>query len=136
MTISYPRPLFSNPTIRPLDYEPSNFEITAITRGTTTTVETTTAHDFVVGQNVRILVPVDYGMRQINGLRGYISQVPTTTTCVVEINSNNFDAFVNANSGTPAQIKAIGDINNGVISSTGPNVPSTAIPGSFINVSP
>lgn len=213
--ISYPIPAYSNPPIEPQYFQPSVFVISAITTGQSTTVTTTVAHNFVVGQLVRLLIPVLFGSYQLNYAKGYVTSIPTSTSVVVQINSVFSDAFiaqpytatitnivistpssvtVTANNSfkrgnsiifsgvggmtqinsqvgvidsvnstsfvltiptgtfsaytsggtatlynvpqTPAQILAIGDINTGITSSTGPNIPTTSIPGSFINISP
>lgn len=133
-----------NPPIEPLWFQPSNFTITAITRGVSTTVSiegSTSAPstvNFVVGQLVRFSIPPPYGIQQISGKSGYVTSVPTSTEVVVQLNSLNYDAF-NASPAygpTPPQIAAIGDINTGPINATGRINQSTIIPGSFINISP
>jgi len=213
--VSYPIPAYSNPPIEPQFFQPSVFDISAITRGQSTTVTTTEDHNFVIGQLVRLIIPVLFGTYQINNLQGYVTSIPTDASVVVQIDSVYMDAFVaspytaiitnivvstatsvtvTANNSfkrgasiifsavggmtqinnqvgaissssptsfvvtiatagfsaytlggtaslfnvpqTPAQILAIGDINMGITSSTGPIIPTTAIPGSFINISP
>lgn len=59
-----------------------------------------------------------------------------TNRFYIPINSTPFTAFTNPGTSTPAQVLAIGDILNGYTSTTGANVASVAIPGSFINISP
>lgn len=132
-----------NPTIEPLWFLPSNYTITAITRGasTTVTVNTTTSAttpiNFVVGQLVRFNIPLTYGIQQISGQSGYVTSVPSNTQVVVQINSSNYDAFVPSPTygPTPPQITAIGNINSGP-SNASPTSEQTFISGSFINISP
>jgi hypothetical protein len=213
--ISYPVPAYSNPPIEPQFFQPSVFDISAITTGQSTTITTSENHNFVIGQLIRLLIPVLFGSYQLNGVQGYVISIPTNNSVVVQIDSSFVDAFipspyiatitninvVDANSvnitannsfrrgnvlliygvngmtqinnmigtvktvsntsfvlniptsgfsvytsgGTAvlfdvpqnqAQIIAIGDVNQGIISSTGPVIPTTTIPGSFINISP
>jgi hypothetical protein len=54
----------------------------------------------------------------------------------LNINSQNINPFVTSTSPNQPQIVPVGDVNNGIISATGRNIPTTNIPGSFINISP
>lgn len=133
-----PTPAETNPTIQPQDYAPSLFEITDISLGRQTTVTTAEAHNYVVGQLVRFLIPLTYGTFQLNEQTGYVISIPSDTQVVVDIDTSlNYDAFVaNPSYGpTPPTINAVGDINTGIISSTGSNLSTTNIPGSYINIS-
>lgn len=113
----------------PYLYEPGANIITNITTGSTTTIDTTTAHNFVVGQEVAIRVPSVWGTTQLNSLPnvtipgspiyGYVISVTDYNTVVVNINSSAFTAF---DSNQPfasfpgqnfAQIVAVGDVNTG-----------------------
>lgn len=148
--MSYPFPFpgpiapETNPTIEPLWFLPSNYTISAITRGTSTTVTVTnstsaeTPINFVVGQQVRFHIPFPYGIQQLNGQSGYVTSVPSNTEVVVQINSLNYDAFNPSPSygPTPPQLSAIGDTNSGPINASGRINQSTVIQGSFINISP
>lgn len=133
-----PHPPYYNPTPNPENFKPSRFVISNITKGVTTTVTTTATHNYIVGQEVRILVPFTYGMPQITGQSAYVLSVPSPTSFVVNINSiiyNNFIGNPSVPLNTKPQVVAIGDVNTGIISSTGRSIPSTAIPGSFQNIS-
>lgn len=136
MTISYPRPLYSNPTVNAQYYMPSVFNITAISKGTLTAVTTADDHNYVAGQQVRFMIPIDYGMRQLNGVEAFIVNVTASDSFEVDVNSLEFDNFSNPGTGTKAQVKAIGDVNSGILSSTGVNIPIVTILGSFRNISP
>lgn len=126
----------SNPPINPQYYKPSVFDINAITLGNATTVTTSVNHNYVIGQEIRLLIPPSYGSFQLNGQTGYVINIPSSNQVVVTINSNNSNAFVIGPTTTPAQIVAIGDVNSGNINSTGNIQNITNIPGSFINISP
>ncbi len=133
-----PVPAYSNPPIQPQNFMPSMFFIEDILRGVSTLVTTSSNHNYVIGQLVRLLIPFGYGSRQLDGKQGYVVSIPSFSQVLVNINSQVCDAFIPNPSieKTKAQILAIGDINTGIISSTGRTVSSTAIPGSFQNISP
>ncbi len=139
MAIKGPIALYSNVPIEPQFFQPWAFVVTAITRGVTTTVTMTipaiTTLNYVVGQQIRLTIPPQFGCRQLNGQTGYVISITSTTQVEVSINSLSSDPFVASTATTKPQIVAIGDNNSGPISSTG-RVISTVIPGSFINISP
>ena len=141
--ISYPIPAYSNVPIEPQFYQPSRFVISGITLGQTTTVTTMTNMNYVIGQLVRLLIPPTFGARQLNEAQGYVLSIPAPNQVVLSINSSkNVDPYTSSSATTVAQILAIGDINTGYASTTGPFIPTTngnsniEIPGSFINISP
>ncbi len=147
----------------PFLYAPGVCFIEAITTGTTTTVVTTAAHSFVVGQEVAFRVPNEWGTTQLNSLPnnlipgspmyGYVVSVTNATTFVVNINSTGYTAFTTNQTVAAikaglsfAQVLAVGDINTGGVQiSAGSNLyPSPvvngvstingpAIQGSFVN---
>lgn len=92
--ISGPIALYSNVPINAQYYEPSRFVIEDIALGETTTVTTTVAHNYVVGQNVRLLIPVPYGTFQLNNQEGYVVSIPSSTEVELSINSLNASAFI------------------------------------------
>lgn len=120
----------------PYLYAPGVNIITNITTGTTTTVDTTSAHNFVVGQEVAIRMPqvpgvspVAWGDSRYNSLPNstvpgspiyaYVIAVTDYNTVVLNINSTGYTAF---NSNIPVanvsglqypQIVAVGDVNTG-----------------------
>lgn len=135
--ISYPIPPFQNLPISADFYQPSQFFISAITLGITTTVTTTIDNNYVVGQEVRLIIPPTFGSRQLNGQSGIVIDIPNSNQVTVNIDSSkNVDAFILSSATTQAQILAIGDVNNGAISTNGPNISVVAPPGAFINISP
>jgi hypothetical protein len=131
-----PIPPYSNPPIEPQYFQPSNFFISAISLGIRTVVTTSVNHNYVIGQLVRLIIPPSYGARQLNEQLSYVVDIPALNQVALDVNSFNDDAFINSGLATPAQINAVGDINNGIISATGRSVPTTNIPGAFINISP
>jgi hypothetical protein len=120
----------------PYLYAPGVNIISNITTGTTTTVDTTSAHNFVVGQEVAIRMPqvpgvspVAWGDARYNSLPNsvvpgspiyaYVIAVTDYNTVILNINSTGYTAFNNnipvANvSGLQyPQIVAVGDVNTG-----------------------
>lgn len=113
----------------PYLYMPGTAFISAITTGTTTTIDTTCAHNFVVGQEVAFRIPTTWGTYQLNSLPntttpgspiyGYVVSVTDYNTVVVNINSSSYTAF-NSNQTFASypgeffpQIVAVGDVNTG-----------------------
>lgn len=124
-----PTGAFVKKVLYPYLYFPGASIITAITTGTTTTISTTSAHNFVVDQEVALRIPAAWGTIQLNSLPnttipgspiyGYVTSVTDYHTVVVNINSTGYTAF---NSNQPfasfpgqqfAQIVAVGDVNTG-----------------------
>jgi len=135
--ISYPIPPYQNVAIHAEYYAPSRFVISAVTLGQTTTITTSVAHDYVIGQEVRLIIPPSFGCRQLNETRGFVLSIPSTTQVVVSINSlRNVDPYIASSATTVAQILAIGDVNTGAINSQGRINNGTFIPGSFLDISP
>lgn len=113
----------------PYLYAPGVSIISGITTGTTTTITTTDAHNFVVGQEVAFRIPSAWGTTQLNSLPnttipgspiyGYVISVTDYRTVVVNINSTGYTAFNSNQSFTSVaglsypQIVAVGDVNNG-----------------------
>lgn len=140
--ISYPIPPYANFPINAQYFQPSVFVISAISFGVTTTITTSVNHNYVVGQQIRLLFPSKYGCQQLNEQTGNVISIPASNQVVISINSIGTNPFISSpvflpnQSTTQPQIVAIGDINTGIISSTGRVLPTTNIPGSFINISP
>jgi hypothetical protein len=140
MSIPFPGPIppESNPPINPQYYMPSRFNISNISIGLSTVVTTSVNHNYVIGQEVRLLVPVFYGTFQISEQTGLVIAIPAADQVTVNINSVGYSAFIASPvyGPTPPQIISIGDVNSGPINSKGISLQGTAIPGSFVNISP
>ena len=136
--VTGPIPPESNPPIQPYFYAPSQFNISAITLGQTTTITTSVNNNFVVGQNVRTIIPWNYGTRQLNEQSALVISLPAANQVEINIDSSRYDSFISNPAGpkTQAQILPIGDFNSGNINSSGNLVLATGIPGSFENISP
>jgi hypothetical protein len=134
--ISYPIPLYANVPIKTTYYKPQRFVIEDVDLGAETTVTTTEDHDYVIGQEVRLLIPPSFGCRQLNGLSGIVLSIPADDQVVLNIYSLGGVAYIASSATTQAQIIAIGDINSGYLNSSGRINTGTFVPGSFINISP
>ncbi len=113
----------------PYIYFPGTTFISNITLGTTTTIDTTDAHNFVVGQEVAFRIPSQWGTVELNSLPNvlipgspiyaYVIAVTDYNTVVVNFNSSAYTAF-NSNQTVASvpglsypQIVAVGDVNTG-----------------------
>lgn len=113
----------------PYLYAPGTCVVSAITTGTTTTIDTASAHNFVVGQEVAFRIPTIWGTTQLNSLPnvsipgspiyGTVVSVTDYNTFVVNVNSTGYTAF-NSNQAYATfigeqfpQVLAIGDLNTG-----------------------
>jgi hypothetical protein len=131
-----PVPPFNNPVPTPQYYQPRVFAISNIALGATTIVTTTVAMDYVVGQLVRLVIPEAYGCYQLNQQTGYVISLPSANQVEIAIFSIGGNPYRSITYPTPAQIVAVGEINNGFINNSGRVNQGTYIPGSFINISP
>lgn len=151
--INGPQAPETNPPIEPQNFQPSVFPIIAIAFGVFTTITTGIAlggvhNNYVIGQQVRFVIPSGFGAQQLNGLDGFVIAIPGPNQVTININSLGFNAFIPTPpfGPTPPQILAIGDVSTGPINSqvipinaapTNNTIADTTfIPGSFINISP
>ena len=84
-----------NPPITPQYYSPNIATLSTITSISrfSTKIVTTADNEFVVGQLVRFVIPIQDGMRQINGRQAYITSLDNATTFYVQLDSVDFDTF-------------------------------------------
>ena len=71
---------------------PQRALINAITNATQAVITFTEAHDFTEGESVSFRVTRNFGMFQINNLRGTVID-SATTTITVDIDTSDWDAF-------------------------------------------
>ena len=122
-------------------YEPANEYITNITQANPCVVTTSVSHSFVIGNQVQFTIPPQWGMLQLDGLKGYIIAIPVANQITVEIDTSTFNAFVIP---TPppsvvyqsAQVAPVGDQNFGNLSPGGIPILPITVPGAYINVFP
>ena len=127
---------YNNVAVNPQYYKPSQFFITAIALGQTTTVTTSVNHNYVIGQLCRLLIPRVNATRQLNEQEAYVISIPNPNQIELIIDSTKFDPFVTSTQPTQPQILGIGDVNSGNINASGNLNTSTVIPGSYQNISP
>ena len=113
----------------PYLYFPGDNVVSFITTGATTTVKTTTAHNYHVGQEIAFRIPTNWGTSQLNSLPntiipgspiyGYVISLTDPQTFVVNFNSIGYTAF-NVNQPFASypgekwpQVVAVGDVNTG-----------------------
>ena len=119
----------------PYLYCPGTCVISAITTGTTTTIDTASAHNFVVGQEVAFRIPTvtgstsEWGTVELNSLPNlvipgspiyaYVIAVTDYNTFVVNVDSSSYTAYssnvpvANVAGLTFPQVLAVGDVNTG-----------------------
>lgn len=131
-----PIPPYNNVPINAQYYQPSQFFISAMTLGPTTTVTTAKDNNYVIGQLCRLIIPPLNGCSQLNEQTGYVIDIPNPNQVTLAINSQGMNAFTTSTYPTQPQILAIGDVNSGNINASGNLNTSTIIPGSYINISP
>lgn len=73
-------------------YQPAMRLINDITKANPAVITTNIDHDYVTGLIVRINVPHNYGMRQIDGVLSTIT-VLTSDTFSVDIDTTEYDTF-------------------------------------------
>jgi hypothetical protein len=89
-----PIPPYSNPPIEPQFFQPSRFVISNISVGVTTTVTTSVNHNYVIGQQVRLLIPQLFGSQQLNNVTGFVISIPSATQVVLNIDSSYSNSFI------------------------------------------
>ena len=134
--ISYPIPPYQNVPIQPEFYTPRRWVIEDITLGENTIITTTTPMDYVVGQQVRLLIPPTFGTRGLNEQTAYVLEILSDDSVLLDISSLGMDTFINSPARTKPEILAIGNINSGATNNNGRKNNLTYIPGSFKNISP
>jgi hypothetical protein len=137
--ISYPIPVYQNLPIHAEFYQPNVFVIERVQRGITTLVTTVLPTNFVVGQEIRLLIPPIFGSIELNGKTGFVLSFTSPTIMEVSIDSSQnvtvYDITAVATIQN-AQVVAVGDVNTGSINTNGLTNQGTFIPGAFINISP
>lgn len=101
-------------------YYPRWRYITAITQASSAVVTLSVTHGFTVGQLVRLIVPSEFGMTQMNGLLGTVTAISTVAnTITLDIDSTSFSAFAFPSSATAAagitfaQVVPVGEAASG-----------------------
>jgi len=73
-------------------YQPTNYYITGISQAASAVITVSVAHNYLVGDKIRVAVPTAFGMTEINGLLATVTAVGTSTI-TVDVDSTGFTAF-------------------------------------------
>lgn len=82
--------------ILPFDpiYYPRRRFITKITQAAQAVVTLSVTHQYTVGQQIRMVIPAEFGMQQMNGLLATVVAVDlVNNTVTLNVNSTGFNAF-------------------------------------------
>lgn len=93
-------------------FTPSLATIVGITRSTRTIIRTAFPHTFLEGESIRVLIPEQYGMQQLNNRVVDIIRInPAFPTFIgTDVDSTSFDEFiVPANPTQSAQVVPVGE---------------------------
>jgi hypothetical protein len=85
------------PTLGALRYptfNPSMATLAAVQQAVSPVVVTSFPNTFIQGQYVSFVIPQEYGMVQLNGLTGLITNIVSATGFQINIDTSRFDAFV------------------------------------------
>jgi len=100
------------PVDLPKEFYPKWRYISKITAANPAVITTTVDHGYVAGQLIRLRVPSEFGMTQMDNLVGTVVSV-TDSTITTDINSSAFTAFAwpltAAGAFTPAQVIPFGE---------------------------
>ena len=93
-------------------YQPAMRQITAITQANPVVVTTSFDHNYFTGDVVRIVIPIDQGMRQLNQQYAAIT-VLSPTTFSMPIDGTGFEALtIPATAKQAPQAVPVGEANN------------------------
>lgn len=108
--------------VRPM-YQPAMRVVTNITNGYPCVVTTSFANSYFTGDIIRIIIPLGWGMQQINGQFSAII-VLSDTTFSMDIDTTNYDVFSDPDNGQFAQCVPIAEVNGTVYGATYNTLPS------------
>lgn len=116
-------------------YTPFICNINGVIKGNDTIIGTSVNHAFVIGNEVLFSIPKEWGITQLNGLKGFVIST-TLNTITVNIRSLDFNSFViPASYKDPAQVMCVGGQNTGT-QTPDINNPTLNIPGAYKNTYP
>lgn len=99
-----------------MTFVPTRYLISSITQASPAVVTTSTPNIYTTGQVIRFNIPPAYGMQELNNKMAIITVINNTSFSLqvsqvppaVNLNSKNFQAFVNVGTGTPAAVVSVG----------------------------
>jgi hypothetical protein len=117
--------------ISPVQYpmfQPAMRQIAAIANGNPTVITTTFNHNYQTGLIVRIDIPLNGGMLQINGQQGVVTRIDALNFSL-PIDSTLYDIFViPANTTQWPQVVPIGEVTLEVFQATRNVLPDSILP--------
>lgn len=107
--------------IPPVEWVPEARIITGISQAASAVVTTSVPHGYQIGGIVRLNVPANFGMSQINGQLATITALPSANSFTVNINSSGYSAFAfpqqaPAFASTYAQSVPVAEVNSSFLS--------------------
>jgi hypothetical protein len=105
------------PPTRGYETVPRYSLIENITLGQLTVINFTADHDFVLGQNIGIRVPYQYGTVELNNKEGHILAL-TSDSITVDIDSSNFTPFNSVSN--PIAIAMVVPSTSGILPGSNP----------------
>lgn len=107
--------------IPPVEWVPEARIITGISVANPAVVTTSVPHGYQIGGKVRLNVPANFGMSQINGQLATIVGIPSANSFTTDINSSSFTAFAfpqqaPAFASSYAQSVPVGEVNASFLS--------------------
>lgn len=107
---------------RPM-FQPAMRVVTNITNGYPCIVTTSFANSYFTGDIIRIIIPLGFGMQQINNQFSNITVIDNTSFSM-DIDTINYDAFNDPNNGQFAQSLPIAEVNGTVYGATENTLPT------------
>ena len=107
---------------RPM-FQPAMRVVTDITNGFPCVVTTSFNNNFFTGDIVRIIIPLGWGMQQINNQFSPVTII-SPTTFSMNIDTTNYDVFFDGNTGQFAQCIPIAEVNSTIYGATYNTLPS------------
>lgn len=108
--------------VRPM-FQPAMRVVTTITNGYPCVVTTSFAHNYFTGDIIRIIIPLGFGMQQINNQFSPITVIDETTFAM-NIDTTNYDVFTVVDNNQSAQSLPIAEVNATVYGATYNTLPS------------
>lgn len=93
---------------------PNRQTVQNITNGNPAVVTTTQANGYHNGLFVRIVLPRDWGMQQVNG-GVYQVTILSPTTFSINVNTTNFDSFTSGSARQVPQVIPVGEVSSTLV---------------------
>lgn len=109
-------------------FQPAMRQITAITNSYPAVITTAFAHNYLTGLIVRLYIPLNCGMVQVDHFQGAITFIDATHFSV-DLDTTYFDVFnVPANTEQWPQVVPVGEVNSQLYQATRNVLPNNILP--------